>query len=125
MKRDIRRSIIGCLRVSGPVEEHLRRLRNFRARDWETSLNWLHLSGIALVFWDRLQKLGAKDAIPHKLAESLAANLADHRIRVAAMTQEFDSLNRRLERAGVEYAVWKGFALFPQYCPDACLRPTY
>jgi hypothetical protein len=41
------------------------------------------------------------------------------------MRQEFDSLNLQFERAGIEYAVWKGFALIPEYCPDACLRPTY
>jgi hypothetical protein len=56
---------------------------------------------------------------------ALAANLAGHRQRVAAMAQEFDSLNRQFECAGVEYAVWKGFALIPEYCPDACLRPSY
>jgi len=125
MKRDLRGEIAGCLRVAGSVEEHLRGLRKFRPRDWEKSLNWLHLSGIALMFWDRLQKLGAEDAIPPKLGEGLAANLADHRLRVAAMMEEFDSLNRQFDRAGIEYAVWKGFALFPHYCPDACLRPTY
>ena len=41
------------------------------------------------------------------------------------MAEEFDLLNRRFERAGIEYAVWKGFALIPEYCPDACLRPSY
>lgn len=125
MNRDLCREIVGCLRVAGPVEEHLQNLGKFRPRDWEASLNWLHLSGFALPFWDRLQKLGAMDAIPRQVGAGLAANLADHRLRVAAMRQEFDSLNLHFERAGIEYAVWKGFALIPEYCPDACLRPTY
>jgi hypothetical protein len=125
MSRDLRREITGCLRVAGSAEGHLRSLRNFGPRDWEASLNWLNLSGIALVFWDRLQKLGAEDAVPRQVGACLAANLADHRLRIAAMTQEFDSLNRQFERAGIEYAAWKGFALVPAYCPDACLRPIY
>jgi hypothetical protein len=125
MNRDLRREITSCLRVAGSVEEHLRSLRNFHPRDWEASLNWLNLSGIALAFWDRLQKFGAEDAVPRQVGASLATNLADHRLRVAAMRQEFDSLNRHFERAGVEYAAWKGFALIPEYYPDACLRPSY
>ncbi len=64
MNRDLRREIVGCLRVAGPVEEHLQNLGKFRPRDWEASLHWLHLSGFALAFWDRLQNLGAMDAIP-------------------------------------------------------------
>jgi len=125
MNRALAAELIGCLRVAGPVEEHLRSLRNFHPRDWEASLDWLNLSGIALAFWDRLQKLGAEDAVPPRMGACLAANLTQQRRRVAAMTQEFDSLNRQLERAGIEYAAWKGFALIPEYCPDACLRPMY
>lgn len=125
MSRDLRREIIGCLRVAGSVEGHLRSLRNFPKRDWEASVNWLNLSGIALAFWDRLQKLGAEDVVPRQVGAGLAANLADHRLRVAAMRQEFDSLNREFEQRGIEYAALKGFTLIPEYCPDACLRPAY
>ena len=125
MKRNLCAEIAGCLRVAGPVDEHLLRLRKFSARDWEASLNWLHLSGIALIFWDRLQKLGAEGAVPRQVGASVAAHLVNHRLRVEAMRQEFGSLNHRFEREGIEYAVWKGFALVPEYCPDACLRPTY
>jgi hypothetical protein len=125
MNRDLCREIVGYLRVTGSVEEHLRCLRNFRSRDWESSLNWLNLSGLALTFYDRLQKFGAEDAVPRRVGEALAANIAAHRLRVEAMKQEFDSLNLRFEREGIEYAVCKGFALIPEYCPEACLRPTY
>jgi hypothetical protein len=85
----------------------------------------MKLSGIALPFWDCLHRLGADDAVPRQAGAGLAANLAEHRGRVAVMMEEFDSLNRRFEFAGIEYAVWKGFALIPDYCPDAGLRPSY
>jgi len=125
VSRDLRREIIGCLRLAGSEEEHVRSLRNFRPRDWETSLDWLHLSGLAMPFWARLQRLGAEDVTPRQVRTGLEANLADQRLRVTAMKQEFDSRNRQWERAGIEYAAWKGFALIPDYCPDACLRPSY
>lgn len=125
MNRALAVELIGCLRVAGAVDEHLRSLQNFHLRDWEASLPWLNLSGIALAFWDRLERLGAEDSLPRPVGATLAANLADNRRRVAAMAQEFGSLNRGFERAGIEYAVWKGFALIPEYCPDACLRPMY
>ena len=60
-----------------------------------------------------------------KVGAGLAVDIADHRLRLAAMTSEFDSLNRHFECEGIKYAVLKGFALIPEYCPDACLRPTY
>jgi hypothetical protein len=125
MNRKLRKEIVGCLRVAGPADAHLSALRKFSQRDWETSLEWLHLSGIALTFWNRLQNLGAEDVVPAPVGSSLAANLAEHRLRIAAMTQEFDSLNRQLEEAGIAYVVWKGFALIPEFHTDACLRPTY
>ena len=125
MNRDLCREIMGCLRVAGSVEGHLRSLRNFPARAWEASLDWLNLSGIALAFWDRLQRSGTEDTVPHPIRSVLAQYLADHRLRIAVMMREFDSLNGRFQRAGIEYVVWKGFALIPQYCPDACLRPCY
>jgi hypothetical protein len=125
VSRDLQREIAGCLRVAGSVDEHLLRLRKFSAQEWQASIRWLHLSGIALIFWDRLQTLKAEWAVPPQVGADLAADLANHRLRVTGMTREFDSLNRHFERERIKYAVLKGFALVPEYCPDACLRPTY
>jgi hypothetical protein len=125
MNRALAAEVMDCLSVTGASRERLQPLTRFSRRDWERSFTWLSLSGIALTFWDRLQKFGAEDAVPRPVGAALAANLADHRRRVAAMKQEFDSLNLQFERAGIAYAVWKGFALIPDYCPDAGLRPTY
>jgi hypothetical protein len=40
------------------------------------------------------------------------------------MGAEFDMINRRLEDAGGPFAVLKGFALIPEYFPDAALRSS-
>ena len=99
---------------------------NFPRRDWEASLNWLNLSGIALTLWDRLQKLGAEDAVPRQVGAALAANLADHRKRVEVMIQEFDSLNREFERAGVEYVVFgRALLSFPTIAGTSTCGRSY
>lgn len=117
--------LVNCLAVIGASPERFQQLNRFGQRDWESLLPWMDRSGIALPFWARLKSLGAEDIIPRPVSLRLARNLADQRRRVAAMIVEFDSLNRRFERSGIEYAVWKGFSLIPEYCPHADLRPSY
>jgi hypothetical protein len=97
----------------------------FSRGDWERAQEWLDHSGVALWFWDRLKVLGARDALPPEIGGRLDRVLTDHSFRVASMAEEFDSINRLWESAGVEYAVLKGFALIPEYAPDARLRIAY
>jgi hypothetical protein len=125
MNCNLREEIVGCLGFGGSVQARLRNLRSVSARDWEASLHWLNLSGIALTFWDRVQQHGAESVIPPQVRASLTENLVEHRRRVSSMMPEFNALNERFERAGIDYTVWKGFALIPEYCPDAGLRPSY
>lgn len=125
MNRVVAREIVGCLGASSTPGEHLACLAASGCRDWEDTLEWLDHSGIALLFWNRLKELGKERAVPAAIGERLERNLADHRIRVARMVEEFDSINRCLEKANVKYAVLKGFALIPEYCPDIFLRTTY
>jgi len=122
MNRSLAQCIVECLRVGGPLDEPLARLRTFGERDWRQTLDWLHLSGLALLFWNHLQDQGCGAAIPRTVAERLTSNLADNRLRTAEMAREFDSLNQQLRQAGIPYAVLKGFALTPDFCPDASLR---
>lgn len=125
MNRAIAREIVGCLRASSGPGKHLARLAGMGRRDWEHTLEWLDHSGIALLFWNRLKELGKERAVPTGMGERLERNLLDHRVRVAEMAAEFDSINRRLEDAGVTYAALKGFTLIPEYCPYIFLRTTY
>lgn len=122
MNRQLSQSIVGCLQVSDPAEPSLAALRTFSRRDWVRTLDWLHLSGLALLFWKRLKDLGAQDAVPAKVGECLARNEAANSLRVVEMAREFDSINRLLEGDRIPYAVLKGFALIPEYFPDAALR---
>ena len=125
MNRVLVTQIAGCLCVSGSPMEHVRKLAAFGRTDWEHALEWLDRSGVSLWFWDRLKELGARDAVPPEIAARLERNFVDHTSRVASMAEEFDFINRLIAKSGVEYAVLKGFALTPDYTPDARLRIAY
>ena len=125
MNRELTREIAACLSVSGSPIEHVRKLATFKPGDWQRGLEWLDQSGLALCFWDRLKGQGARAAVPPVIGGELEQNFLDHSLRVASMAKEFDSLNRSFANAGIEYVVLKGFALTPQYAPDARLRVAY
>jgi len=125
VKRDLARAITDYLAVSGSPGEHVTKLANCDREHWQHSLEWLDQTGLALWLWDRLKVSGAQDAVPSEIGARLERNMADHGSRVAAMAEEFDSINRLFEADGIEYVVLKGFALAPEYTPDARLRPAY
>jgi hypothetical protein len=125
VNRALEWEIVNDLRVSSPRETNAARSTVFSKHDWEQALGWLDQSGLALLYWNRLTALDAQETVPLEIGEALAKNLVDHRQRVAEMAQEFDSINRSLEEAGVRYTVLKGFALVPDYCSDASLRTMY
>lgn len=126
MKQALAAELVDFLGVSGePDREASRGWRTLGRREWEAALEWLDLSGLALLFWERLKERGAEDAVPGEVGEELARSLDDHRQRITSMTAEFNAINQCFEKAGIRYAALKGLALIPDYCPDAVLRTTY
>jgi len=122
VNRGLARKIIDCLPVAGPAESDLAGLQSWSRKSWAATLPWLHTSGIALYFLRTLQERSEEHVLPPEVRVRLERNQADQNLRVAAMTEEFAALNRGFENAGVRYAVLKGFALIPEYSPDASLR---
>ena len=49
-------------------------------------------------------------------------NLADNRCRVDHLLYETGRINEKLDQAGVQYVVIKGFSLWPEFCSDPYLR---
>jgi hypothetical protein len=125
MNRSLAYAIIRALAVSGPTEERLSRLKRFNDRDWRRTFAWLDDSGLALELLDTVERAGAPDVLPRWVAQDLARRRAGNRHRLRQMKQEFDGLNRAFDRAGVDYAVLKGFSLVPAYTPDPALRSQY
>lgn len=125
MNRALARCIVKSLRVDGAAGEHFARLGDFSERDWRRTFPWLDDSGLALYLLDRIKVTGADCLLPVGVQARLDRNLASNLERLAVMKEEFAALNRRFDVAGVEYAVLKGFALIPDYCPVAVLRCQY
>jgi hypothetical protein len=125
LNRDLAREIVRCLRVSDTPKQHIERIARLDRRGWERTLTWLDLTGLTLLFWNRVKESGNEGAAPPQIRVRLDRNVAAHRLRVAEMAREFDSINRWLEAAGAEHAVLKGFSLIPEYCPDPALRTSY
>jgi hypothetical protein len=97
-------------------------LSRFAERSWRRELKWLDVSGLALYLFDHLRDLGREEMLPSAILARLQWNLADNRIRTAAMLAEALGINRGLERAGVSYANLKGVTLSPESVPDPSLR---
>jgi hypothetical protein len=124
LNKALAQCIVESLQMSGNREGAMARLRTFARNDWGPTVDWLHVSGLALVFWHRLEERQSESVVPSEVRARFARNLADNQVRVMEMGAEFDSINRLLEDAGVPFAVLKGFALIPEYFPDAALRSS-
>ena len=117
--------MVSCLAVNGPAASVVARLRYWTRRDWKRALAWLHTSGLALYFRHRLRELGVEEELPSEVRARLSRNHTTHCLRVAAMRNEFNRLNRCFTDAGIRFAALKGFSLVPEYCADATLRTQY
>jgi hypothetical protein len=122
VKPALRDAVLDVLGFAGETNDHLSKLRGFRAREWDNELTWLHDAGLALYLLQKLRDTNATDILPRSILSRLEKNLAANQRRVASMAREFAFLNRKLDDAGVRYAAVKGFSLVPQFCPDASLR---
>jgi len=125
LNRALAREILRSFRLSEGVRQGVVSWRAFRRRDWDRALEWLDRAGLSLYFWWHQKEIGTDELLPPEVSTRLARNFADNRTRVAFMSQECDLLNRLFEEAGVQYALLKGFAMIPDYCPDASLRTQY
>ena len=122
MRRTLAEAVVDFLSFPETTGDHLRGLRKVRDREWERTVTWLHDAGLALYFLKKLKHTASTDIVPAPVLLRLEQNLMANRARVAFMSRQFNSLNQRFDALGVKYAAVKGFALVPQFCPDASLR---
>ena len=120
MNRRLARSVITFFREDAhPKADHFSRVS---LRDWRRTKSWLDSSGLALYFLRRLKSLHLEHAIPASVLCELQRNEADRRIEVEDRFLRFAQLVRLFQQQGIRFAVEKGFALVPEYCPDISLR---
>ena len=98
------------------------RLKRVPANEWRQLAVWLDCSGLALYFFDCLQKLGWHDALPYRLAARLQQNLADNAARTRGLVSESIAIQDQFQNFCVRYAVLKGVSLWPNSVPAPELR---
>ncbi|WP_263417610.1 nucleotidyltransferase domain-containing protein [Terriglobus albidus] len=95
---------------------------NPSAAEWLRLLQWLHVSGLALYFFDRLRSLQLLDSLPPAIHAELEQALADNTLRSAAFLEETLRLNHAFQDEDILYANLKGITLCPFSVPRMELR---
>ena len=105
-----------------PVPRECLQIWRLSDRDWRRALFWLDISGLALYLLDRLIQLGLCEMLPPWVLERLQQNLIDNTQRIAGMMEESNAINHHFQKAGLSYALLKGFSLWPHSVPRLELR---
>lgn len=105
-----------------PFPSECEQLRYLSVNQWNRLLRWLHTSGLALYIFDRLGSISRSDILPQPILGALQRNLEDNSLRTNALICQLESLDYELTRAGIRFAVLKGFSLFPDSVPHPELR---
>lgn len=99
--------------------------RAFGPREWSNALRWMDLGGLAVYFLHSLRRSGVMNDLPGVVRKGLEKRGRDNRSRTKAILTELGQLVAALEESRARYAVLKGPALVPEYCPDPFLRTQY
>jgi len=119
-------AILSELRMSPETETQTVGIwKTFDEKAWEDTLTWLDLSGLAVYFRDHMKTSGSLGSLPQRVRQRLDRSAADNTIRANAIVEELRILCERFTVSGVRYAVLKGIALLPDYCPSPSLRTQY
>ena len=105
-----------------PMPAECERLQKLPSRRWQPLLTWLDTSGLALYFLDRVTQLGRCEMLPPAVLARLQQNLVDSTERTSSMIAESTAIHLSLQKAGLSYAVLKGFSLWPVSVPKPELR---
>jgi hypothetical protein len=105
-----------------PMPAECARLQNVSIREWQHLLYWLDTSGLALYFLDRLTRLELCEMLPPAVLTRLQQNLTDNKVRTKSMIDESTAIQQSFQRAGLSYALLKGFSLWPLSVPTLELR---
>lgn len=116
----VRRALL--LLFSNPIPRECLRLWLLCSREWMDALQWLDIGGLALYFLARVQEKQLEPMLPPSVRRRLRQNLADNTRRTASMLAESIEIQHDFQGSGLQYAVLKGFSLWPHSVPRPELR---
>jgi hypothetical protein len=105
-----------------PVPGSCARLQSLSKREWQSLLQWLDTSGLALYFLDRIVELKLTEWLPSDVLARLQENLADNTERTRVMIVESIAIQQRFQERSLSYASLKGVSLWPSSVPRPELR---
>ncbi len=105
-----------------PLPPEYGRLWRLTGKEWQRLLYWLDTSGLALYFLDRVIDLGQRKMLPPSVFARLQQNVEDNATRMDSMLSELIEVHQEFEKAGLSYALLKGFSLWPISVPKPQLR---
>lgn len=119
----VRESVL--LTFLDPLPEQCALLWNLSGMEWRNLLRWLHISGLALYFLDRMDEVQGSDLLPPSVLTSLRQNLSDNIGRTRGMIAESIAIQQAFQEAGLCYAKLKGLSLWPVAVPKPELRSQF
>ena len=125
MSLSLRQAIINELNLTRSELYSLTPWRSFHHREWEQTLAWLDLSGLAIYFLRRMKDSSALHRLPDSVSAELERRSSDNLLRTERILQEFKTIIGAFEQRAVKYAVLKGVSLLPDYCPEMAFRTQY
>ncbi|MFC5862371.1 nucleotidyltransferase family protein [Acidicapsa dinghuensis] len=108
-----------------PYPQRCSILGNLSRREWERSLRWLDISGLALYFLHRMIELRLSNDLPEFVLARLRKNLEDNAERTQSMIAESIAIQREFQCSSISYAVLKGLSLWPSSVPAPELRSQF
>ena len=100
-------------------------LRQFSQKDWQDNYRWLDASGVALYFYGALKTRSLESLVPSKVLERFHKNQSDNNERTNATFADAVQVNEAFRNQDLQYLNLKGFTLYPDFCPDPCLRNQF
>lgn len=116
-----KRAVLAALRCK-PDFSSLVALPKLDRRQGRDFLQWLDRSGLALMFWERLQRQNATSRLTEEWRRALRERLARNIERTKDILQEAQRINSAFGSFGVVAAAIKGFTLSPDFCGDLYAR---
>jgi hypothetical protein len=90
--------LAALLTLCDPSPQRSLRMLTLSAREWETLLKWLHISGLALYFLNRAVELDLCDLLPPSVVARLHQNLIDNTQRTRSMIAESIAIQQGFQK---------------------------